>query len=901
MPRKHLQITWLIFAFAIVGCASYDFSTPQASDPIGQLPEGIYPTDYVLTVATDPAAESFSGVVEIEIRLEKPHDQIWLHSRDQTIEAASILFGTLEKRELIAEVTKSTLDDGLIRLNFEDRIPTGPAKLKISYNAPYNQSLAGLYKVTQNEKPYLASQMEPYDARRFVPSFDEPRFKTPWRINVQAPDGQRVITNAPLVEQIELSDGWVEHRFAKTREIPSYLLALAVGAYDERDGNTLPASDLRERSIDFRAFSAEGKSAQLKDVMDVTSSMLDWQEFYFNYPYPYAKLDLIAVPDFAFGAMENAGAIIYRESALLLDGRTSLEDRRYALVVHAHELGHQWFGNLVTPRWWDDIWLNEAFATWISYKTLHALYPTDGFDLETQIRAIGSMNADSLASARQIRNPILRNADIIDAFDGITYRKGGGVLSMFENYLGEEAFRDGIRLHIKRHEDGVADVNDFMQSLSDGSENTSVVESLRSFIFQPGIPYLDVEISCEGDSSGELKLSQTRYAPIGSNIDPTSGHWIIPFTASVGNSGVVLKAKQLLNEKESVIPLENGCPAWVIPNAHGSGYWRFKLEDEDWITLIENFDQLSEGEQLAFADSLGASYNAGDLSEAILFEGLTVVTKSFWGAVAVTLNQIPKYYNAVEHDEGREQFRSFIEATYGDRYSQLDSLSESELSQGEKLLKNDLFSMLLKYGHRDEEHLQLVSVTRSHIGMDTSSNSKVLSSEQTEAGFMAASLQNDLGFYEAAVDFALNNQNQRERRLILETLAKYLPANQALDLIKRVQLDPFHGQETWSVTLAALENEEAQLDVWKAYMTNYENIVSRSPEIRKRMTVFAVGNFCQEELITEAVEFFHSNQDLIPGYERLLKQSEESAKLCAAFRSAKASSLNSILTNNSLH
>ena len=230
--------------------------------------------------------------------------------------------------------------------------------------------------------------------------------------------------------------------------------------------------------------------------MDITDEMLTWQEAYFDYPYPYGKLDLIAVPDFAYGAMENAGAIIYRESALLMNERTTLGRKRGILTTHAHELGHQWFGNLVTPIWWDDIWLNEAFATWISYKTMDAVYPDTGFDLAPQRAAIGVMGADSLKTARQIRNPIDNNGDILSAFDGITYRKGGGVLSMFETYLGEDNFREGMRIHMRRFEDGVADVNDFMASLAEGSGNDNVVESFKSFILQPGIPYLNVALTC---------------------------------------------------------------------------------------------------------------------------------------------------------------------------------------------------------------------------------------------------------------------------------------------------------------------------------------------------------------------------------------------------------------------
>ena len=330
----------------------------QASSviPKGQLPEGVTPTAYRIELRTDPTADTFSGTVQIDVTLDKASTSIYLHALGQTI--SSVTATTSDGTAVTGSAEQELADGGVTRLNFENPLPAGNVTLAMDYTAPFNLGLAGLYKASQAGKDYLATQMEPIDARRAFPSFDEPRFKTPWTMSVTAPEGNAVIANGAETVSTVQADGWVRHEFATTRPIQSYLVALAVGPYELFENNPIPGNAIRPETVPLRSFAASGKADQLETSHDATFEMLKIQEEYFNYPYPYGKLDLIAVPDFAYGAMENAGAIIYRESALLINERTSLGQKRGALTTHAHELAHQWFGNLVTPKWWNDIWLN---------------------------------------------------------------------------------------------------------------------------------------------------------------------------------------------------------------------------------------------------------------------------------------------------------------------------------------------------------------------------------------------------------------------------------------------------------------------------------------------------------------------------------------------------------------
>lgn len=861
----------------------------QEAPPAGQLPEGVTPTAYRLNLFTDPAQDEFSGQVEIDVTLTEPHARIWLHSLDQRI---SSVIGVLpDGTELPATFTRSKAEGGVSRIDFETPMPAGNGTLVLDYTAPYNFGLAGLYKAEQAGRPYLATQMEPIDARRMVPSFDEPRFKTPWSLTVTTPPGNQVIANGALRAQSSLDDGNVQFDFATTRTIQTYLFALAVGPYDLRDGGVLPSNGIRAQAVPFRGFAPAGKGDQLEEAMAITDDMVTWQEAYFDYPYPYGKLDLIAVPDFAYGAMENAGAIIYRESALLINERTSLGRKRAIMTTHAHELGHQWFGNLVTPKWWNDIWLNEAFATWISYKTMDAVYPDTGFDLAPQRAAIGVMGNDSLISARQIRNPITRNADILDAFDGITYRKGGGVLSMFESFLGEEAFRDGIRLHMRRFEDGVADVNDFMTSLADGSNNPAVVDSFNSFILQPGIPYLEVMFSCPAVDAGLISISQARYAPLGSEIEPSSQSWAIPLAVKMNGANGERIVREMFSETSMDIPLDGGCPDYVMPNAGGAGYWRFNLNDAGWQSLIANYQDLSAGEQLSFADSATAAFSAGNISAATMLQAIEVNADGDWGAARDPLSNLATYMAALPSEADKETLRDFVMTAYGARWTTLSQSSADDLSQGEQLLKTALNESLLNIGRMPEERARLAEAAAAYVGVINDPDPAAVAPSMVNTAISIAAESGDRAFYQAALAFAQTTTNQRERRSILSTLARKAAEPDMLALMDLVQTDAFQGQEAWSVYLAAVENKAGGAAAWEKFKTDFDDVIARTPEIRKPQTARVVADFCESGAIDEAIAFIESKADLIPGYERRLAQSAETAWLCAAFRAQKGDEL----------
>lgn len=852
----------------------------QAEVPTGQLPEGVRPLAYRLDLVTDPDQALFTGHEEIDLTLEKPHVRIWLHSLGPVVSSVkAVLPGGME---IAATFTDGETEDGVARIDFDAPVPAGAATLVIKYQAPYDTHLAGLYKVEQADRPYLVTQMEATDARRMFPSFDEPRFKTPYTLTVTAPEGMEVASNTAVESSESLGDGTVRYQFATTRPLPSYLVALMVGPYDKVEAEPIPATNLRAEPVPLRGFATAGKGEKLADALNITEEMVTWQESYFDYPYPYGKLDLIAAADFAYGAMENPGAIVYREAALLIDDRTSLARRRGIFNTHAHELGHQWFGDLVTPAWWNDIWLNEAFATWISAKTMHAVDPDGEWNIQPITSSLVAMPTDSLASARQIRNPVKTNGDIKDAFDSITYRKGGSVLNMFETYLGEDAFRNGIRLHMRRFEDGVATTEDFMQSIADGSGHPDVVPAFTSFINQPGIPFLDVRLSCPADAHGELTVTQSRYAPLGSTIDPDASEWQIPFAVRVHDASGDRVIRQMLTDRTTRIALDT-CPDWVMPNAGGAGYWRFVTDSDNAEALRDAYASLSTGEQMMLIDSINAGFSAGKVTAAEMKSGLEAAASGLPQSVSVSIGMVETLKRMLGED-GQAKFSAWVEETYGPVWERLSERPAPALSDSERLLAPQVWNLLLVEGNRPADRADMVERANAFLGIGQPVDPTAVAADDLATAIEIGVQDGGWDFYSGALDYVRGSENQTERATILGSLAANGPANIVADLLKRALGDEISGNELYTIYVNVLANSASQSEVWPLIRDNFANIVAKIPSVRKPQTAGIIRNFCTTEDVADAKAFFESQAGLIPGYERSLAQGVENGTLCSALK-----------------
>lgn len=612
---------------ALAATASGD---PQA--PAGQLGHQVVPKSYELDLRLLPDQPDFSGRAVIELQVAEPASVIYLHGNGLEVASAKLVSAD----GLVRAAAYRQVDPlGVARLDFDTPLPAGEARLEIAWRAAFRSRAEGPYRSTVDGASYLFTQFEDIDARRLFPGFDEPVFKVPFEIAVTTRVGNAVVGNAPAAREEPAGDGLKRVVLERTEPLPTYLVALAVGPFDIVEAPPVPPSRVRQRPLPLRGVATRGKGGRMRYALDNTPAILGYLEAYFDREYPYAKLDLIASPEFGTNAMENAGAIIYGEQRILLDADSSLDQQRSFGVIHAHEISHHWFGDLVTPKWWDDTWLNESFANWMGNKAAHAWRPELQLEATPLQEALAAMRLDSRIAARRIRQPVATSMEIGNSFDAITYLKGGGVLGMFEGYLGEEAFRAGIRLHMRRFPYGVADVEDFMASLAQGSGRPDVVPAFRSFIDQPGVPLVDLRLSC-GPDGARLELAQERYLPLGSRGDRRQA-WQIPMCVAHGRGEGALARECLLLDKPaaSFRLAGSGCPTVVLPNAGGAGYYRFSLDQAGWRALMAAFPRLGQKEGLVVADSLSAAHQAGRLSTPEWLAAQRAIAASPWATLAL--------------------------------------------------------------------------------------------------------------------------------------------------------------------------------------------------------------------------------------------------------------------------
>jgi len=625
--RFVLPLLAAVFAASIAGAA------PPAV-PAGKLPADAAPLHYALHLTVDPRRERFDGEARIAIRLERASDRVWLHARELALTRVAVTDATGRAVEAKAV---AHADEGVLEVRFGRTLPAQSVELAFAWNAPFNRKLEGLYKVTVGDDAYAVTQMEPVSARFAFPSFDEPRFKVPFDLRLTVPTQDVAVANTRQVAEQKSADGrWKTLTYATTRPLPTYLVAFAVGPWDVAEAAPIPANAVRPTPVPLRAFGPRGSKDKLAWALEVPPPIVKFYEDYTAQPYPFDKLDLLGAPDFSAGAMENAGLIIYRDAYLLTDAHSSADHYRSVFNIEAHEIAHQWYGDLVTVPWWDDIWLNEAYATWGQAKGTSALRPEYHADLEALEGSLYAMQSDSLLSTRKVRQPILGRGDIETAFDGITYQKGAAVLAMFERWVGEDTFREGMREYLASHAFGSGSSDDLIASLAKASGKGEVfAHGMRSFLDQPGIPFVRSELACTAGKA-TLTLEQSRYLPYGV-LAKEEQRWIVPVCTRFGRGDGSDSECFLLERQKQAFEVAGACPDWYLPNADARGYYRFDLAPADLARLGAAASRLSAPEQLVYADAVDSAFRRGTLQAPAVLDAMPALAAASMPQVATAL------------------------------------------------------------------------------------------------------------------------------------------------------------------------------------------------------------------------------------------------------------------------
>src|SRR5262245_24037819 len=559
-----------------------------ACSPAGaqRLPTTVVPEHYDLAFDVDLTKARFEGVETIKVSLGQPSRRIVLNALDITFHEVTIRAAGAEQRATVTE-NEATQP---VALTVPIDSPAGPADIHVRYTGVLNDKLRGFYLSKANGRNYAVTQFESTDARRAFPSFDEPAFKATFAVTLTIDQKDTAIANGALVSDTPgPRSGRHTLKFSETPKMSSYLVAMAVGDFRCLDGGS--------EGIPIRICATPDKTELGHIALDAAQRILTFYNGYYSIKYPFKKLDVVAVPDFAAGAMENTAAIFYREVDLLADSKSaSVTNVQRIWSVLAHEMAHQWFGDLVTLAWWDDLWLNEGFATWMEKRPLAALKPEWRMDVDAVLDTQKAMNLDSLASTRAIHSAVETPDEIEGSFDTIAYEKGASVMRMIEGYLGDDVFRNGVNAYLEQHAYGNATSADFWSAMTKVS-GEPIDHILPTFVNQPGVPLVSVTLGCDA-ASPKLSVTNDRFFtdPSMAKVVRTKPSWQLPLCTKTPDGPA---GSQVVDGSPVTVPVAvSSCPRWAFVNAGAHGYFRTAYSADMLRALAPDVASFTETERL---------------------------------------------------------------------------------------------------------------------------------------------------------------------------------------------------------------------------------------------------------------------------------------------------------------
>ena len=614
-----------------------------------RLPRSVEPRRYVITLSPDLEAATFEGEEEVDLLVHEAVSTITLNAAELDIYAAELVGGD----GATARTGTVTLDDAAERATVElgGAVQPGEWSLRLRFRGVLNDKLRGFYRSTFTDeagatRTIATTQFEATDARRAFPCWDEPDRKAVFRVSLVVAEGQTAVSNSPVAATSPVGGGKVRVDFEDTMPMSTYLVAFIVGPLEATDPVDVDG-------VPLRVVCVPGKEHLTGFARDIGAHALRFFKAYFDVAYPAGKLDLIALPDFAMGAMENLGAVTFRESLLLIDERaaTRVELERVADVV-AHEIAHMWFGDLVTMKWWNGIWLNEAFATFMELLCVDAFRPEWERWTSFGVDRAAAMGIDALSSTRPIEYPVHHPEEAEQMFDPLTYQKGAGVLRMLERYLGADQFQRGIASYIAKHQYGNTETTDLWDAL-EASTGEPVRTTMDSWIYQGGHPL--VSVKADG-ATVTLEQQRFRLRP----IEDDASRWQVPVLLRASSGGQVVQRRVLLTERSAAVHLD-ARPDSVVVNEGGSGVYRTRYSPELLQSTMANLGALSPMERFMLVSDTFATVQGGlarvqDFVDLVRLVGRHEDDHSVWTAVLSALTWLDR----VTEPETRPRLRAFV-------------------------------------------------------------------------------------------------------------------------------------------------------------------------------------------------------------------------------------------------
>ena len=833
------------------------------------------PTAYEWRVAVDPAAERFQAEVRIDVRVAAAAPVLWLNAIDLDISEAWI---TREGQRARARVVPGS--EGIIGLETDAGFEPGDQALEIRYAARLEPTATrGLFRQREGGDWYAITQFEPTSGRRALPCFDEPAWKTPWRVTVDAPSRELVVSNTPEESSApaEGRSGWTRHVFARTKPLPVYLVAFAVGPFDIAQDTKAGAA-----GTPLRFLAPKGHAADAHHAREATPGIVAALEAYFGRPFPFAKLDSVPIPSaVGFGAMEYAGMITYSAAIMLARGRQeSLAFRRDYNAAAAHEIAHQWFGDLVTMAWWDDVWLNEAFATWMSEKVLATGRPEFASPWRVGEMRQSAIWADRLMSARRVANPVAELNDLYGAFDAITYRKGAEVISMFESWMGEERFREGVRDYLARHAYGNARTEDFFHAVGKASARPEIAtRAMRSFIEQAGVPLVDVRLACEAGPA-RVELDPHRFVPRGQQGEDHT--WTTPACFRYAAGGQLHKRCIELTGRQSLELESSGCPDWLVGNADGAGDWIARLDDAAFARVAPRIASLPEREAVAFGiNARVLALTGSDSVEHALRIARELLRHKGPGAERTGIEILDGLRDGMLGAADREQ----LARIHAEEVRPLAARIGWTPGEKETLAVQDLRTALLAYAAADADD---TAARRQAAALATRwlANHDAVDASVARPALVTAGRFADAALFGSLEEALRHERNRADRRLLLQALAAVRHPGlreRALSLaVRAVDSGGLEAPDAFELMEKALRDKHNREAAFAFVRKNWDALVARLPPDSAHELMVPLQDLCSAGERERFREFFAPRASAMRGGPRAYAQSLESIDICVA-------------------
>lgn len=831
-------------------------SATVADDPF-RLASTVRPLAQQLRLRIDPARPDYSGTTTIDIEIGKPTRVIRLHAEDMQIDSVTVSKGP----DTIGVASRSG-EQGLLVLEAGQELAPGRYVLTIEFSNDFNTDGVGIHRNELEGRHYIFSQFQAVDAREAFPCFDEPGFKIPWQLTITTPEDQLPITNTPE-EAVTVADGWKTAEFAATPPLPSYLIAVAVGPFE-----TVPIEGM---SVPGRIIVPQGRSALTKFAVETTPPLLAYLEEYFGEPYPFRKLDLIATVGALSGAMEHPGAITYSEFILLLDENASARQRDMLLRVTAHELAHQWFGNLVTMRWWNDLWLNESFADWMAGKTVAAVYPDSGSAVAELRTLFQIMDTDTSPAIE----PIRRDFKSTDSFvDGVflSYYKGKTVLNMFEQAVGEDVFRDGVIRYLAKFHRGNATAADLWEAIDVGAD-FDLAGGLQSFVDQPGIPLISVAPLGEG----RYEFAQSRLVS-GGDTDVEQATWILPVAYKYPARDGVRTGTLILDADSRIVDLDETVP-WILPNADQKGYYRWSIPAEMQEQLGRAAgSNLGVRERMGMLSNLWALLVAGTIDGADYLSALASVAADPEPAVVSALiDQLGSVEETFVTADLRDEFADFVTQVLTPSFAQLGAMPRSDEESTAAALRPRAFFWLAVHGDDEAARAAAAELAKRYL------DGAVPFSEEVSSALRVIAADGDPALYDMLRERFEASTLPRLRVAYVTALGSFHDPEIVARALDYALDGPLRRNDLTTLLVSLNSWTDSRDLVLDWLIANDARLRERLPgESISRIPLGIVG--CSLERLERVKDFYGAPERAVPGMGNALEDAEASAVACQSLR-----------------